>query len=139
MSRTIWLARRVGDRILCGRMVDGRYVCQGEIADVDKRIRSKPKPRLRAGLTADPPLENGDIAHWRESMRSVEQRKRGQRLRGHGLVGERMVSGRRYPEWAIKTRGAPEWSPAAMPFTTPCPHCGCIARVQSAVLNSTQQ
>ena len=34
MTPTVWLARRVGERILCGRQVDGRYVCQGFIAPV---------------------------------------------------------------------------------------------------------
>ena len=139
MTSTIWPARRVGDVILCGHLVGGRYDCQGEIAVVDKRRRSTLKARLPGGLTAVDPLAEGDAAHWRETSRAQSQRDRGQRTRGHGVVGDNLVGGRRFPEWAIKTRGAPEWSPAAMPFTRACPHCRCIGRVDSAVLDSAQE
>ena len=138
MTSTIWPARLVGDQILCGRVVVGRQRCPGEIAIVDRRSRSRPKPRLPAGLTAILPTE-GDVVHWQETSRAADQRRRGQRVRGHGVVGDAQVGEHRVPAWAIKTRGAPEWSPAAMPFTRVCPVCRCIARVDSAVLNSAER
>lgn len=51
---TIWRARRVGDRILCGRQVPpgGPYTCMGEIAlvvrDWGKKEHLRPRPELFA-------------------------------------------------------------------------------------------
>jgi hypothetical protein len=50
---TEWLARRVGDRILCGRRVDDRYVCQGEIGYVQRDVADKEEVYLPPGLFAD--------------------------------------------------------------------------------------
>jgi len=142
--RTIWRARRAGDRILCGRQVppgSGVYVCQGEIAVMHEAWHAKPKVRLPAGLAVGHPLEPDDVAHWHETARARSQRGRGQKAAGHGTVGESStVAGHqaRVPAWAVKTRHAPMWSAAAMPFTRDCPHCKCTARVDSAVLESPQ-
>ena len=51
---TEWLARRVGDRMLCGRQVAGQYVCQGFVADVSQ-FGGKDVAGFPHGYVEDPP------------------------------------------------------------------------------------
>jgi hypothetical protein len=104
-------ARRVQDRILCGRQVAGRYVCQGEIATVAVQRgpgRSVPGPfrdyvRLPRGMFAEP---GSQPVHWRQTARAA----RG----GNVNVG---------PRYRM-SRGTSWWSLPALPLTRDCPHCG---------------
>lgn len=111
---TEWPARRSGDRILCGRMVDGRHVCQGEIAGM-MRGASGMRPFLRGFVEASP-------GHWEPSRTAREKMARGQRPAHKALpvnaAGEK-----------VRPIQAPE-----PPWSRDCPHCGCVAVVQSGVL-----
>ena len=106
---TIWPARRVNDRVLCGRMVDGRHVCQGEIG----RIVRDPLARYPSGELVALPAGMMAVAlgstHWVPNARGGG---RGRRL------------------------GA-KWHPVIRyPWTRACSHCGCVARVDAVVLQS---
>jgi hypothetical protein len=136
-SSKIWMARRVGDRILCGRQVDGRYVCpMGEIAKVAPLIHTSRWRSVRRGfdmergivlppgLKPDPPLEAGDAAHWVPTSRARQQ-----------IANERHNPGnrRRRPYGRDRTTlpaavGVPE-----VPFTRDCPKCQCTIRVTAAL------
>lgn len=117
---TVWPARRVGDRILCGRRVAERYVCQGELVRVDHW-----SPRaLRPPGTV---WEYGDdgLDHLRLSARAERQAAAGRRPVGHGGTanGE-----------GVDTRGRgsqfPEAAYIARRFTIRCPHCRCVNLVE---------
>ncbi len=66
LGMTTWPARRVGDRILCGRKVAGRHVCQGELATVERLIAGSDARvaqtviTLPTGYVEDPPGSH----HW---------------------------------------------------------------------------
>jgi hypothetical protein len=128
--RSVWEARRVGERILCGRQVppeSGLYVCQGEIATIDRFI-DRPRVALPAGLTQLPSIVGDDrIDHYTFTARARRQKARGQQPAGHGQVGP-MISNRRTPTGA--------WHTIERSFTRDCPHCGLPNRVTSAVLQS---
>lgn len=54
-GRTIWTARRLGDRILCGRQVPpgGPYACKGELGTIVADIGDEKFFRPRAGVVAE--------------------------------------------------------------------------------------
>ena len=111
---TQWPARRSGDRILCGRMVNGRYVCQGEIADMIQGPYGL-RPYLRGFVEAS-------VGHWEPSRTAREKMARGRRpshkARPVNAAGEK-----------VRPIQVPE-----VPWSRDCPHCGCLAIVQSGVL-----
>jgi hypothetical protein len=130
MTTTVWPARRVGERILCGLQVDGRYVCQGEIAKIvilpfydDQGLRDPEHASIRMprGLMRDPATPN----HWVPNLRS-------RRREDDGRTGD--VSRRRLIKSTSKANVV-----AKTPWTRECPHCGCTAIVESAVLNSPEK
>jgi hypothetical protein len=134
MSGVEWHARRVGNRIVCGRKVAGRYVCQGELADVERLIAG-PDARvaaevitLPAGYVMDPP----GSGHWRLTARARDQAERNRQPRGirRQTAGE-LGSAPGIPR-VLRGLPGPDW-------TRECPHCGCTARVTSAVLDSPQR
>ena len=130
---TEWLARRVGERILCGRQVDGRYVCQGELARVEsllldgalaKVFTNNEVVTLPTGYVEDPPSSH----HWRLSSRARRQMQEHRQPVGtqRKFAGPPVTN---VPDVPYVQRGfpGPDWS-------RECPHCGCTARVTSAVL-----
>ena len=109
MTPTVWPARRVRERILCGRQVDGRYVCQGFIAPVAYFV-DKPRARRPSTSTVIEEQADGSI-HLRETTRPRPPRNT--------------------PD------GWTRW-PLLKDFTRECPHCKCTAQVNSTVLESKQ-
>lgn len=105
-----WPARRVGGRILCGRKVDGLYVCQGELGDIRG---GAPFPSI--GMTEDPP------GFWRPTKRS--------RRRGPPTPLRPVASYGALPP--IKLWAAPD-----LPWQRKCPHCNVVAIVTGDVLSS---
>lgn len=98
---TVCPARRVGDVILCGRKVGGRYVCQGELATIGRQ-QGREWVGLPRGVFAEPGTQP---EHWRPTERA----RRGKPDSGprYLLAGDRS----RY------------YSFAALPLTRDCPHC----------------
>jgi hypothetical protein len=129
-STVVWPARRVGDRILCGRKVADRYVCQGELAHIEWPVLLPDMPAvemitLPGGYTEDPPGSN----HWRMTERAVRQRARGRKPQGAKRnVRPAMTSDPNLPPPVQRGFPGPEW-------TRECPHCACTARITSAVLD----
>ena len=114
---TTWAARRVKDRIVCGRRVppDGPYACMGEIGTVVQDIAGKPLVMLRPGVYMD---EADDLGwHWRATTRA---RFPGQRATVVGDFERR----RRFP-------GAPGHP---VPLTCPCSHGGHLNLVTPEML-----
>jgi len=111
-----WPARRVGDRVLCGRQDahSGRYICQGEIG----HIVPDPLRRYASGELVGLPLgmkrASLGSTHWVPSARN----KRGGSLRTT-----------RIPET--------EWHPViTYPWTRACPDCDVASIVMLDVLSS---
>jgi hypothetical protein len=101
-------------------MVDGRYVCQGEIARVDLTIIGKPRAELPPGFVIGPTIIGDDgIDHARPTARAERQAAHGRRPDGHGTLGPHLVKRRRFSEWASREA----------PFTRHCPHCRFLAIV----------
>jgi hypothetical protein len=101
ISPTLWAARRVEDVILCGRKVGGRYVCQGELATIDRQ-QGREWVRLPRGMFAEPGTQP---EHWRPTERA---------RRGKPDSGRRYLMGRERSRY---------WSFPALPLTRDCPHC----------------
>lgn len=108
---TEWPARRVADRILCGRQVAGRYVCQGEIATVGHAY-GRDWARLPRGLYTEP---GSEPPHWILQAR-VE--------RGSPARPRRSCRSGRPPR---------DYGYPALPLTRDCPHC----RSRNAVTDAT--
>lgn len=68
MTATWWTARRVGDRILCGRQVPpgGPYACMGELAAIVRDMADNERIVPRPGLHAEWP-EGVDGAVFRDT------------------------------------------------------------------------
>jgi hypothetical protein len=105
MKSTAWPGRIVGDRVECGRQVEGRYVCQGILAE----YLGDGRTGRVDGLHESPPGSN----HWSLNARS----KRKAELGGH--------SPRRHTGFEIIM---PER------WTRDCPHCGCVALIDATLL-----
>jgi len=135
MSPTEWIARRVGDRILCGRQVDGRYVCQGELARVERLVAGNSVRAgheiitLPTGFVMDPP----GSSHWRLTARSQRQQAAGRKPSHRREPGPdaRIGSAPDVPR-VLRGLPGPNW-------TRECPHCGCTARVDSVVLGLAER
>jgi hypothetical protein len=100
---TEWQARRAADRLLCGRQVDGRYVCQGEIATVSSR-RGREYASLPLGLYAEPGTAP---TYWRPTARFARTRKPTV-AHNYLLAGARTTF----------------YSAPVLPLARACPHCG---------------
>ena len=135
MTATVWPARRVGDRVLCGHQVHGRYDCQGELARVEWLPLFGPgEPAvelvtLPSGFTQDPPGSK----HWRLQTRARQQAREGVRPTGRRRTKAGTMKG---PDATAPfvDRGIP-----GIDWTRLCPHCGCTARVGSVVLDSGER
>jgi len=109
-----WLARRVGNRILCGRRqrLIGPYDCGGVLAGIILEAPlSGPEfewPTLEPGTTEDPP------GHVRLTTKAQRQ-----------LKENRAPLGRRKQE-ALDILQIPDWRSTARPppWTRDCPLCG---------------
>jgi len=128
-----WPARRVGDRILCGRPVPDRGYCGGLIATVNDtpvellegraHMLEGPRAELPWGMVRDRPGSH----FWRPSNRAKNQAARGQKAPGHAVRASRAASrdGRLLPG------NAP-----ALPWTRRCPECNVLVEVTAALLES---
>jgi hypothetical protein len=143
---TIWKARRVGDRILCGRPVPDRGYCNGLIADVtvtDAFVRSIAGPDLPTtpltiaippeAMVEDPPGSR----HYRLSARAKRQSERGgrptaNRGRDKPPYNFTHVSPAHYP---LETRASLSPIPK-VPWFRPCPVCNVLAEVTADLLAS---
>lgn len=120
-----WPARRVGDRILCGRPTPLSGGCRGEIGLIVHYDVSIDDPRVLAGIltAAAVTLEDGLVEDphgsniWRVSKRAKDLRARGQKV---GLPAER---GKRL--WRTEP---------ALPFWRACPDCRVLSEVRSDLL-----
>lgn len=125
---TVWPARVVGDRILCGRMVDGRYVCQGELATVSRLATEQ--ARLPAGVVIEDSIIGDDrIAHVRLTARAERQAADGRRPDGNAASPERYNDGSREVDYVQPRRGMRRWASLDAPFTRHCPHCRALGLV----------
>jgi len=127
-----WPGRVVGSsyqtRILCGRRVADRYVCQGEVGLVSS---AKAEYAVLASLGAAP--DTDDV--WRLTSYASTRTERGERprfrrppevgFRGSLLDEARNLDGR---------LPVIEW-----PFRAECPHCHCIVVTTLDVLTSQKR
>ena len=124
MTERKWPARVSGDRLLCGRQVEGRYVCQGEIAVL---MFSSGGIR-RAGLRGFVEKPSGS-GRWEPTVTGKEKLAAGYKRSA-------------YKRRAITTDGRRVYPVKVppLPWTRDCPHqnCKCTALVDSAVLESAQ-
>jgi hypothetical protein len=122
---TLWQARRVKDRVLCGRRVppDGPYACMGEIGIVSHDWGGTEWIRPRPGL----------VAEWVEGEYGPTYRN-ASRVRFPGrrsVVGGDPVSGfdnnrkQRGGRFGIRE-----------PFTAPCSHGGHLNRVMDDIIDT---
>lgn len=102
-----WPARRVGKRILCGRKVEGRFVCQGEIA-----------PGVAPGPERTLPV----LGHYLGRAPSGE-------LQLHARAKQKLADGRnpQRPNRRGQYTIVGQW-------TRKCPQCGVLAVVDSTLL-----
>lgn len=116
---TTWPARKSSSGIRCGRMVNGRFVCQGLIGYVQRDAEGLALgTALPAGMTEDPP----GSGFWRPTTRAARQANEG-----------------RWPGSRRKVLTGQMPAPLEMlplPWRRPCPHCGAIALVTETVLTS---
>lgn len=111
---TEWPARRtVNGNVMCGRMVGGQHVCQGPIGEIDGS-----EFLFLPGIVEDPERPGW----WRPTARSAQRIKEGRMPRWHRTT--RATSGEKVLIWKAPS----------LPARYPCPHCGCIAIIDSAVL-----
>lgn len=113
---TTWPARQAGpgreQLLLCGRQVDGRFVCQGVIG-----IAVENDTLMLSGMTEDPP-GSGD---WRPTARARAKDSEGRRAKTmrHETAGRFDT----YLGWEADPLVMP------LPWRRACPHCGCMAIV----------
>jgi hypothetical protein len=134
---TIWPARRVGDRILCGRRVAGRYVCQGQLASASTSAAGPRQVAFPSGFVEDPPgfmrlvpgvarrTEEGRLPNLgrKAILRPVPARGKPSDL----AKGSPEAFGRK----AIRVRIVP-----TLPVRAKCPHCRTLAIVGAGLLDS---
>jgi hypothetical protein len=135
-SVTVWPARRVGDRILCGRPApDGG--CRGEIATI---VPSGRYPILPTGMVEDPPGSR----FWRLTARAQRQiatlkAEKREQLTGLGNIGRRTTMAVQVGSLGdnrMRPRDAPVFLPPALPLRRRCPVCNTVAEVTASLLNS---
>lgn len=107
------LARRVGDRLLCGRRVLGDYACTGEII----RLRRGPDKWL---VMFGPEYVQDPSGEVRLAARAARKLADGRAAKSNQKTG-RVVGG---------------WTIAAGPWSRKCPHCGTLATVEANLLDS---
>lgn len=120
---TVWPARRVDTRLLCGRQTSVSGGCRGEIARINDGGEA-PVAELQFGMIEDPPGSH----YWRPSNRAKAQMARGQRRVG-GHAVRAMRAGRVDGRIFATTR-------PALPWTRHCPVCHVLAEVTASVLRS---
>lgn len=136
---TTWPARRDGNRILCGRLVAGRHVCQGEVARVQlpggDAETWKPDGSGKGGeyiflMPGYKEVPRGS-GNWIPNRRGANMAARGQTptWRTSLQVGQRDASR------ITKPPSTAALFPMQLPFTIPCPHCKCVAEVTSRLLS----
>jgi hypothetical protein len=110
---TVWNARRSGNRILCGRQVNGRYVCQGVVALVFGSATIEPPPEM----VEDPP------GFLRPTTRRLRKEADRRRSKFPGPDDEDRLE-----------RPSPR-----LPWRTACPHCKALVEVSrdSAIVMPT--
>ena len=136
---TTWPARRVGNRILCGRPAPNGG-CRGEIARIRKTAGPHGTPgyrrdvapgqmtediKLPFGLAEDPP----GSGNWRLTRRAARRLSAGRKA---------FTSHPRYPTEARADLWHDESSvndPPGLPFRRPCPTCGVLALVTADLLS----
>lgn len=135
---TRWPARRVGDRLLCGRPAPGRGYCAGEIATVRPVSRDGQivdGATLGAGFAEDPPGSH----HWRMTERTAAladaaaDARRGWRgSKSEKVALRRFVRSRATGPFA----GDPGLGILFpdLPWSRACPVCNVVAEVTDAVL-----
>lgn len=119
---TVWQARRVGDRVLCGRQEPpgGPYKCMGEIATVISDMAGYEQVRLRPGLTPEP--GSGEPRYRATSRIRFPGRRLDAVDEASGAVNE------------VGRGGRLKHSASALPLSAPCSHKGHLNRVTSASL-----
>lgn len=117
---TVWQARRSGaNRVLCGRMVGGRYVCQGDIAIVMGGAVWPPK-----GMVEEPP----GSGFWRLTSRAARKLAAGVQPYAQTMA--------RHPDQRPDNWESPAYTAPPLPWRRQCPHCGQLAEVSERVLHS---
>jgi hypothetical protein len=116
MSSKVWPARISGDRMLCGREVAGRYVCQGEIAFLAFAAGGQRRPGLR-GMVEEPAGSN----HWQPTVTGKEKLEAGYKRPAYKRRLTTPDGRRVYP---VKVPDAG--------WTRECPHCACTNVVDGA-------
>jgi len=112
---TVWPARRLQGRLLCGRLVAGQYPCQGVIAWVaEDMVRNH--AMMPPGMVEDPPGSH----FWRQTSRAVRRAAEG--------VGP---SRRHLP----RGMGIDVLNEPALPWRRRCPHCRVLAEVTADLLS----
>lgn len=132
---TLWPARRVKDKILCGRQVAGRYVCTGELATVRTTgmLRGVTLPagvKTGPSILADPndpydPQHGIDHVDW--TARAKRQMAAGRQPEGHGAVRPGLDRG--LPGEVRGRRGWPRPAQMTFEFTRRCPNCHVVGVV----------
>jgi len=110
-SMTVWPARRVGDRILCGRPAPNGG-CRGEIATVF-RLRDGLGEEAGQSVLMPSGITRAPDGEWVRSARATRKRADGRKPepRPHGLAAE-------------------------LPFRRRCPVCNVLAEVGPDLLPS---
>jgi len=118
MTRPPWPARRVGQRVLCGRMVDGQYVCQGELARIEVI------DPLGAPLTG-PQQEPEPPSFWWPFLESGAIESPAGHVRLRKRAASKVAEGRQ----PVARRRGPRPTAPPPPWTRQCPHCNVLAVV----------
>lgn len=146
---TTWAARRSKaaasrNLILCGRMVAGKFVCQGEIAridssagGVDRWSPSRVNPGdegpevvvLTVGFKEDPAGSGTWVRTTKGHKMAADARQPTRNKEKH--VGQRVGADIRSGASILPG------SPMKFPFRLSCPHCGSLAEVTARVLSSS--
>jgi hypothetical protein len=123
---TTWPARRVGDRVLCGRPTP-IGPCIGEIATLATDGARFTEVVLPTGLTEDPP----GSGRWRLTARARRQREAGRTPAGEPNRLERDAG------WSTaegRLRLGRLRAGDRQRFLVPCPVCGVLSEVSTDLL-----
>ena len=117
---TTWKARRVGDRILCGRPAPSRGYCSGLIATVDVPTITPPLVALPLGLMEE--LAGSHV--WVPKART----------RRHGAQPRNMTVRKRFQSNGVGHHLVISGVGAGLPFWRACPVCHVLAEVSADLL-----